>query len=78
MLLQRPGNAQIQLALVRDLQANVALYPAFHAYFHERQLPLLAVWGRNDTYLAPAGAEAFRKDLPGDIVKFVDGGHFAL
>ena len=26
----------------------------------------------------PAGAEAFKRDLPNAVVKFVDSGHFAL
>ena len=41
-------------------------------------MPLLAVWGKNDLFFTPPGAEAFKRDLPNATVKFVDGGHFAL
>ena len=74
----RPGNARAQGALQLDYAANVALYPAFHAFFRARRPPLLAVWGRADAIFVPAGAEAYRRDLPDAVVKFVDAGHFAL
>ncbi|TCS14998.1 alpha/beta hydrolase [Caulobacter sp. BK020] len=77
-LMSRPGNADIQLDLIADYQSNVALYPRFHAYFRERQPPLLAVWGAKDPFFLPAGAEAFRRDLPKAEVRFLDAGHFAL
>jgi pimeloyl-ACP methyl ester carboxylesterase len=77
-LMSRPGNADIQLGLIADYQSNVALYPRFQAYFRERQPPLLAVWGANDPFFLPAGAEAFRRDLPKAEVRFLDAGHFAL
>lgn len=74
----RPGNADIQLDLLLDYAANVALYPTFQAYFRQHQPPLLAVWGRNDPYFLPAGAEAWKRDIPGAQVHFFDTGHFAL
>jgi pimeloyl-ACP methyl ester carboxylesterase len=77
-LLGRPGNDEIQLDLLRDYASNVALYPRFHAYFAARRPPLLAVWGKNDPFFLPAGAEAFRRDAPGAEVHFYDTGHFAL
>ena len=77
-LAQRPGNAEIQLDVFYDYRSNVALYPAFQAYLRAHQPPLLAVWGRNDKLFVPAGAEAFRRDVPWAEVKFVDGGHFPL
>jgi pimeloyl-ACP methyl ester carboxylesterase len=40
--------------------------------------PLLAVWGKFDPYFIPAGAEAFKKDIPTATVKFLPTGHFAL
>lgn len=76
--LDRPGNAEFQLDLFRDYQSNVALYPTFQAYFRQHQPPLLAVWGQNDPFFLPAGAEAYRRDLPGAEVKLYDTGHFAL
>jgi pimeloyl-ACP methyl ester carboxylesterase len=42
------------------------------------QPPLLAVWGRNDPFFVPAGAEAFKRDNPKAVVRFFDTGHFAL
>ncbi|QWT21337.1 alpha/beta fold hydrolase [Bacillus sp. NP157] len=76
--LDRPGSDDIQLDLFGDYKSNVAAYPVFHSYFREHAPPLLAVWGRNDPFFLPAGAEAFRRDLPHADVRFVDGGHFPL
>lgn len=77
-LVSRPGAEAIQLDLIADYVSNVALYPAFHAYFREHQPPLLAVWGRNDPFFLPAGAEAFRRDLPEAEIHFLEAGHFAI
>ncbi len=77
-LLARPGNEEIQLDLFLDYASNVALYPKFQAYFRMRRPPMLAVWGRNDPFFLPAGAEAFRRDNPNAEVHFYDTGHFAL
>ncbi len=74
----RPGAHEAQLDLLLDYASNVALYPKFQAYFRDRQPPLLAVWGRNDPFFLPAGAEAFRRDIPRADVRFFDAGHFAL
>jgi pimeloyl-ACP methyl ester carboxylesterase len=77
-LLARPGNDDIQLNLFLDYAGNVALYPKFHEYFARHQPPFLAVWGKNDPFFLPAGAEAFRRDLPQADIRFYDTGHFAL
>jgi pimeloyl-ACP methyl ester carboxylesterase len=69
---------QIQLALFADYITNVELYPRVHAYFRDSQVPLLAVWGRNDEIFGPAGALAFANDLPKAEVNLLDGGHFLL
>jgi pimeloyl-ACP methyl ester carboxylesterase len=74
----RPGAHEAQLDLLLDYASNVALYPEFRAYFREHKPPLLAVWGRNDPFFLPPGAEAFRRDIPGAAVRFLDTGHFAL
>jgi pimeloyl-ACP methyl ester carboxylesterase len=76
--LARPGADQVQLDLFGDYKSNVALYPAFQAYFRKHQPPFLAVWGKNDPFFLPAGAEAFKRDIPGAVVRFFDTGHFAL
>jgi pimeloyl-ACP methyl ester carboxylesterase len=76
--LGRPGADEVQLDLIRDYQSNVALYPSFHAYFRKYAPAFLAAWGRNDPFFLPAGAEAFKRDLPGAEVRFFDTGHFAL
>lgn len=76
--LARPGAAEVQLDLMGDYQSNVALYPAFHQYFRTHTPPLLAIWGKNDPFFLPAGAEAFRRDIPGADVRLLDTGHFAL
>jgi pimeloyl-ACP methyl ester carboxylesterase len=56
----------------------VKLYPAFQEYFRKSQPPLLAIWGKNDPFFIPPGAEAFKRDLPNATVQFLDTGHFAL
>ena len=74
----RPGAEEIQLDLILDYRANVALYPAFQAYLRTRRPPLLAAWGRHDPAFVPAGAYAYRKDLPEAEIHLLDAGHFAL
>jgi pimeloyl-ACP methyl ester carboxylesterase len=74
----RPGAEEVQLDLFLDYASNVDLYPKFHEYFKEHQPPLLAVWGSNDPFFLPAGAEAFKRDNKNAVVKFFDTGHFAL
>jgi len=76
--LDRPGNIEIQLDLVKDYRTNVQLYPKFQAYFREQKPKLLAVWGNKDPYFLPAGAEAYKRDNPNATVKFYNTGHFAL
>ncbi|WP_404711963.1 alpha/beta fold hydrolase [Sphingomonas sp. MMS24-J13] len=75
---QRPGIDEIQLDLFRDYASNVALYPAFQAWFREHRPRLLAIWGANDPFFLPAGAEAYRRDIPDAQVRLLDTGHFAL
>jgi len=77
-LLERPGNKEIQIDLFLDYASNVRLYPKFHEYFRKSKPPLLAIWGKNDPFFIPAGAEAFRRDIPGAKVQFLDTEHFAL
>ena len=77
-LLARPGNDEIQLDLFLDYASNVALYPKFQEYFRTKRPPILAVWGKNDPFFLPPGAEAFKRDNPGAEVHFYDTGHFAL
>ena len=68
----------MQLDLFGDYKSNVALYPAFQEYFRTQKPRLLAVWGKNDPFFLPAGAEAFKRDIPEAVVRFFDTGHFAL
>jgi pimeloyl-ACP methyl ester carboxylesterase len=77
-LLQRPGNKDIQLDLFLDYASNVKLYPKFQEYFRKSKPPLLAIWGKNDPFFIPPGAEAYRRDLPKAKIQFLDAGHFAL
>ena len=77
-LLARPGNVDIQLDLFLDYANNVKLYPKFQEYFRTSKPPMLAIWGKNDLYFIPPGAEAFRRDIPNATVQFLDTGHFAL
>jgi pimeloyl-ACP methyl ester carboxylesterase len=76
-LMERAGNKEIQLDLFLDYASNVKLYPKFQEYFRKSKPPLLAIWGKNDPFFIPPGAEAYRKDLPNARVQFLDTGHFA-
>jgi len=76
--LARAGADEVQLDLFGDYKSNVALYPAFQRYFRTYTPPFLAVWGKNDPFFLPPGAEAFKRDIPGAVVRFFDTGHFAL
>jgi pimeloyl-ACP methyl ester carboxylesterase len=76
--LTRPGADEVQLDLFGDYKSNVALYPTFQEYFRKHKPPFLATWGKNDPFFLPAGAEAFKRDIPSATVRFFDTGHFAL
>ncbi len=76
--LSKPGVTDVQLDLFGDYKSNVALYPTFQNYFRTHKPPLLAVWGKNDPFFLPPGAEAFKRDIPNATVRFLDTGHFAL
>ncbi|ORY61684.1 Alpha/Beta hydrolase protein [Pseudomassariella vexata] len=77
-LMERPGNAEIQLDLFYDYRTNVDLYPKFQEYFRNSGVPVLAVWGKNDWIFVPPGAEAFARDVDTLELHFLDAGHFAL
>jgi pimeloyl-ACP methyl ester carboxylesterase len=76
--LARPGADEVQLDLFGDYKSNVALYPEFQAYFRKHKPSLLAVWGKNDPFFLPAGAQAFKRDNPQAEIHLLDAGHFAL
>ena len=76
--LDRPGNDEIQLDLFGDYKSNVALYPKFQHYLRTHRPPTLAVWGKNDPFFLPQGAEAFRRDVPDAEIHLIDAGHFPL
>ncbi len=76
--LGRPYAHEVQLDLLTDYGTNVALYPKFQEYFRSYKPPLLAIWGKNDPYFLPAGAQAFQRDLPDAEIRVLDAGHFAL
>jgi pimeloyl-ACP methyl ester carboxylesterase len=76
--LARPGADEVQLDLFGDYKSNVALYPTFQEYFRKHKPLFLAAWGKNDPFFLPAGAEAFKRDIPGAQVHFFDTGHFVL
>jgi pimeloyl-ACP methyl ester carboxylesterase len=77
-LLDRPQSAEIQLDLIGDYKSNLGLYPKFQEFFRTYHPPTLAVWGKNDPFFLPAGAEAYRRDNPQAKVVLYDTGHFAL
>lgn len=69
---------EVQMDLLLDYGANIKQYAQLHEFFRRQQPPLLAIWGRNDPFFVPAGAEAFKRDNPNAEVRFVDSGHFAI
>jgi pimeloyl-ACP methyl ester carboxylesterase len=77
-LLDRPQSGEIQLDLIGDYKTNVELYPKFQEFFRKYLPPTLAVWGKNDPFFIPPGAEAYKRDNPKAKVVFYDTGHFAL
>jgi pimeloyl-ACP methyl ester carboxylesterase len=78
VLLDRPQSSEIQLDLITNYITNIELYPKFQEYFRTHRPPTLAVWGKNDPFFLPAGAEAYQRDNPDAKVVFYDSGHFAL
>jgi pimeloyl-ACP methyl ester carboxylesterase len=77
-LLARPGMMDLQADLKLDYKSNIERYPLYQQYLRTRQPPLLAIWGKNDSFFIPPGAEAFKRDVPNADVRFLDTGHFAL
>src|SRR4030095_1728341 len=76
--LARPGADEIQLDLFGGYKSNVALYPTFQNYYRAQKPRFLTVWGKNDLFFLPLGAEAFKRDISGATIRFFDTGHFAL
>lgn len=76
--LARPGADEVQLDLFGDYKSNITLYPAFQDYFRTHKPRFLAVWGKHDPFFLPAGANAFKRDIPRADIRFFDTGHFAL
>jgi len=76
--MHRPEAEEIQLDLILSYRTNVALYPDFQAYLRRHHPPLLAVWGKNDPFFLPPGAEAYRRDVLDAEIHLLDTGHFAL
>ncbi len=77
-LLDRPGNADIQLDIFYDYRTNLPLYPAVQAYFRKRQPPTLIVWGKNDFIFPADGAYPYKRDLSDLEFHLLDTGHFVL
>jgi pimeloyl-ACP methyl ester carboxylesterase len=77
-LLDRPGNADIQLAILHDYGSNLNRYPEWQAYFRTHQPPTLVAWGKNDPFFTIEGARAYARDMPGTETHILDTGHFAL
>ena len=77
-LLARSGIMDIQADLKLDYKSNIERYPLYQQYLRTHQLPLLAIWGKNDAFFIPPGAEAFKRNVPNADVGFLDTGHFAL
>jgi pimeloyl-ACP methyl ester carboxylesterase len=77
-LLDRSGNAEIQLDLFYDYRTNIPLYPLWQKAFRQHKPPMLSAWGKNDEIFVAPGAEAFKRDLPDAEIHLLNTGHFAL
>jgi len=77
-LLDRPGNADVQLDLFYDYRTNLPLYPRIQAYLRDHRPPTLIVWGERDQIFPAAGARAYLRDLPDAELHLLPTGHFAL
>lgn len=77
-LLDRPGHDAAHLNLLENYKTNVAAYDSWHEAFRQHQPKTLIVWGKNDPFFVPAGAEAFLADLPQAKLVWLDSGHFVL
>ena len=77
-LLERPGNAEIQLNLFLDYGTNPKLYPAWQQYFRDHQPPMVILWGENDEIFPASGAKPYLRDLPKAELHLLNTGHFAL
>ena len=77
-LLDRPGNAEVQLDLFLSYGSNPPLYPDWQAYFRRHQPPMLIAWGKNDQIFPPAGVEPYRRDLKAVETHLLNAGHFLL
>lgn len=77
-LLDRSGNAEIQLDLFYDYRTNIPLYPLWQKAFRQYKPPMLSAWGKNDEIFVSPGAEAFKRDLPDAEIHLLNTGHFAL
>ena len=77
-LMARPGIVELQLDLLANYGSNIDQYDGFQAYLRQYKPPLLAIWGKNDVTFLPAGALAFRRDVPSADIRLLDAGHFAL
>lgn len=78
LLMERPGNKEIQLDLFLDYATNLTRYPEFQVFFRQTQLPALIIWGEHDPFFIPPGAHAYQRDNPNAVVELLDTGHFAL
>lgn len=76
--LSRPGQREIQAALLRDYRTNIASYSAWQAWLRTHRPPTLVLWGRYDPSFITPGAEAYRRDVPDAEIHLLDAGHFAL
>jgi len=78
LLLDRPGNNEIQLQLFYDYKSNPPLYPQWQEYFRNYQPPTLVIWGRNDVIFTKEGAIPYQRDLKNVQIHLLNTGHFAL
>lgn len=76
--LNRPGNQEIQLTLIRNYGTNLPLYKIWQNYFRQYQPPTLVISGKNDKLFTAPGAEAFKTDIKDAQIRLLNGGHFVL
>jgi pimeloyl-ACP methyl ester carboxylesterase len=62
--MERSNARRVQMDLFYDYRTNVALYPKWQKFLHDRQPKSLIFWGQNDIFFSREGGVAYLKDLP--------------
>jgi pimeloyl-ACP methyl ester carboxylesterase/nicotinamidase-related amidase len=77
MAAQRPGVIEARNDLWFNYGTNLERYPAWQAMLRKMEIPVLVIWGSQDTFFTTPGAIAYLRDVPRAEVHLLDTDHFA-